>query len=147
MMSAKFSGFWTPSLPLVSARFMQPPFLSSEIGSPSLLTSFMYSPLKRLHPREAIWSILSQKLTIVDNCHKNSKLLIIVTIGNDCHHYSRFSKFPHLSQLPFIKIGHSFQNWSKFLLLIRIFTIICNCSQLYSHNYCLSQSETTVTTF
>ena len=33
MMSANFSGFWTPS-PLVSTKSTQPPFVSSEIGQP-----------------------------------------------------------------------------------------------------------------
>ena len=31
---SKFLGFWTPSLPLVSTKSTQPPFLSSEIGQP-----------------------------------------------------------------------------------------------------------------
>ena len=35
--------------------------------------------------------------TILHNCHKNSQLLIIVTISHNCHNYSRFSK---LSQQP-----------------------------------------------
>ena len=49
MTSAKFSGFLTPSLPLVSTKSTQPPLLSSEIGqpppSPSLLTSLVNGPL------------------------------------------------------------------------------------------------------
>ena len=53
MTSAKFSGFWTPSLPLVSTKSTQPPSLSSEIGlpppSPSLLTSFVNGPLCRVN--------------------------------------------------------------------------------------------------
>ena len=48
MTSAKFSGFLTPSLPLVSTKYTQPPLLSSEIcqspPSPSLLTPLVNGP-------------------------------------------------------------------------------------------------------
>ena len=52
-----------------------------------------------------------------------------------------------MSKLSFIKIGHRSQNWSKLLRLIAVVTIICNCSKLYSNNFCLSQLVTIVTTF
>ena len=44
--SAKFSGFLTPSLPLVSTKSTQPPLLSSEIGQPppSPLAQASYVP-------------------------------------------------------------------------------------------------------
>ena len=77
-------------------------------------------------------SQLSQKFTMIDNFHKDSYLLIIVTIVNNCHNYWLFSKLLRMSQLPFIKICHSCQNWSKFLLLI---TINCNCIGQNCHNW------------
>ena len=67
MTSAKFLGFWTPSLPLVSIKSTQPPFLLSEISqpppSPSLLTSFVNGPKElssrpgeRARKRRGKWS-------------------------------------------------------------------------------------------
>ena len=48
MTSAKFSGFWTPSIPLVSTKSTQPPLLWSDIGqpppSPSEQTSYVHAP-------------------------------------------------------------------------------------------------------
>ena len=87
-------------------------------------------------------SQLSQKFTMIDNFHKDSYLLIIVTIVNNCHNYWLFSKLLRMSQLPFIKICHSCQNWSKSLLLI---TINCNCIGQTCHNWSkLSQLVTIV---
>ena len=55
MTSAKFLGFWTPSLPLVGTKSTQPPFPRSEFGqlppSPSLLTSFVDGPALSLARR------------------------------------------------------------------------------------------------
>ena len=90
-------------------------------------------------------------VTILHNYHKKSQMLIIVTIGHNCHNCSWFSKLSHLLQLSFhnchLSELVSFQNWSKFLPFITIVTVISNCLQLYSYNYCLSQLVAFVKTF
>ena len=102
----------------------------------------------RLNPREAIWSILSQFITIVP---KNSHLLIIVTIGHNFHDCLKFSKLSHFSQLScHIVIYHNFlelpqldiifiigQNcryWTQLSHLVNIVTIALNYCNCYNHN-------------
>ena len=97
--------------------------------------------------------------------------LLFVTIGNNCHNFLELPQLVIIcmiwalnywtvfSQLvKIVTIVHDFQNchthhnwnvaiviyqnWSKFQLFITNVTIICNSSQLYSHNYCLSQLVT-----
>ena len=55
-------------------------------------------------------SKLSQKFLIDDNYHKISQLLLIVSIGHNCHNFSQLSKLSHLSQLPCQNCHLS--NWS-----------------------------------
>ena len=78
-------------------------------------------------------SQLSQKFLIDDNYHKVSQLLIIVTIGHNCHNFSQLSKLSDLSQLPcqnchlsnwsVSKIGQNSYYWSQ---LLQLFAIVYN---------------------
>ena len=70
-------------------------------------------------------------VTILHNFHKNSQLLLIVTIGHDCHNCSWFSKLSqlsfhncHLSKLVTVaKIGQNCYYWSQLSQLFAIFHI------------------------
>ena len=73
-------------------------------------------------PTPSVRGSMVSIVTIVDNYHKNSQLLMIFKIVTVVTIV--------VSQLYFIKIGHSCQNWSKFLLMITIVTIIWKCSRL-----------------
>ena len=82
-----------------------------------------------------ITSELSQRFTIVDNCHKNSQLLIIVTISQNCHTCHNC----HLSTL--VKILTTDHNFHNYLQLITIesqllfVTIGNNINSTISHHF------------
>ena len=87
---------------------------------------------------------MSQNFTTVDNCHNWSCVTIVQNFQNchtchNCHVTIVMSQFScHNCRVTIV----IYQNLSKFLLLITIVIIISNSSQLYCHNYCLSQLVT-----